>query len=322
MTRSTIDPKPFQDTVEQVFLSPRVLDRTAFEEFAAELKALIERATHDSHTLQAAAAHAEAVYSKLIQVSPNIESKAADVEKAVRSILSVRDEAFTLLGRAEACVQRISGAEAHIDAVVEERLAAFGNRLQEALERAEQQISERVARALEKSHMDIAVVEARLNDSELRMRELSSAAAGLGTVCDRAAVLLGREADNAGAAPAAASLSQAILIAERTIAELHATGDQVASGCDAGSIVRKQLAQAILEAAALRDELNHRKESLYIPAAVAAAAPCDPPAPVPATEANARPEDFPGWLKLAQEIEAKPQRRKRAAKVKKSARKG
>ncbi len=75
MTISAPRTPPHSDAAERVFLSPRVVDRTAFEEFTGQLRELAERADRRAQELDSASTRAQALLREL--ASPKAEPGAA-----------------------------------------------------------------------------------------------------------------------------------------------------------------------------------------------------------------------------------------------------
>jgi hypothetical protein len=238
MNRQTLEPKPIRETIDQVFLSPRVLDKAAFEEFTGIIKQLIERAAEDTRSLQLAAAQAESVHKRLAEVAPLIEARLTGASEAIRALDAKASEIRASLNKAAECALRAENAQARIDQIAREResqlessLAAaiqsgkstleslkatveeqgreLGESALRAMEAAAQRLTDleaqtaaRLASMSEQTAQAIGVLEGRLNDMASRVANLAGAGlSGITALCDRAAAILGYDPSAQDAAP-------------------------------------------------------------------------------------------------------------------------
>ncbi len=134
MNKQTLETKPSREVIDQVFLSPRVLDKAAFEEFAGIIKQLIERATEDTRRLQAAATEADTIYRKLAEATPRLESRLSGADDATRALETGASEFREGLARAAECAVRAESAEARVERATRETIAQLESRLLTASE--------------------------------------------------------------------------------------------------------------------------------------------------------------------------------------------
>lgn len=251
MDRQTLETKPSRDILDQVFLSPRVLDKTAFEEFASIMKQLIERAAQDTRSLQSAAAQAELVQKRLAEIAPLIESRLTGAGEAIRSLDTRTAEVRAALGKAAESAVTAQTAKAEIEQLIRDCPAQFEARLAAAaqsgataleavknkIEFTAQELGEAALRAMEgadarlkdveslsaarigamadQAERVILGLEARLNEVSQRITMLAGAGlSGIQNLCDRADAILGRDPANPDATPRAGSLADAISKAE------------------------------------------------------------------------------------------------------------
>ncbi len=263
MNPQTLETKPSRDVLDQVFLSPRVLDKTAFEEFAGVMKQLIERATDDTKKLETAAAHAETVQKKLAETAPLIEARLTGAGEVIRSLDTRTAEVRAALGKAAESAVTAQTAKAEIEQLIRDCPAQFEARLTAATEQslttlqsvkarvegAAQELGESALRAMEVADVRLKDVEslsaarigamadqaervilgleARLEEVSQRITTLAGAGlSGIQTLCDRAEAILGRDLDNADATPQAGSLAAAIAKAEHVEAVLGEACEQ------------------------------------------------------------------------------------------------
>lgn len=260
MKSQTFEPKPVRDVVDQVFLSPRVLDKAAFDEFSSTVKQLIERASEASRSLQAAAAHAEAVHRKLAETAPVIESRLTGAGAAITTLDARTAEVRATLNKAAECALRAETAQsatqqsaAETLAQIEARIAAATKNGHDALENAraavevraretaetalraieaagsrledlESQSAAQLTALVERTARSIQELEDRLNQITGRIATLTGAGLGaMASLCDRATAILGYD-PSAGEppTPAAGSLADAVRRAESSPAPVDA----------------------------------------------------------------------------------------------------
>ena len=126
-------PAPASQTIEEVFLTPRVLDRRAFEDYAESLKRLIKDATGEGQSLsrtaadvrvlrdQLAAATAEA--QRRLDATVRAGGEARLVEVAPAASKQARAKAAEA-GTQPMSAELVRAIEARIEARVEARLEA------------------------------------------------------------------------------------------------------------------------------------------------------------------------------------------------------
>jgi hypothetical protein len=251
MTRQTLEPKPVRDTIDQVFLSPRVLDKAAFEEFTGIIRQLIERAAEDTKSLQFAAMQAEAIHRRLAEAAPLIESRLTGAGEAIRSLDAKATEIRMSLNKVAECALRAETAQARIDQVareregqlesslaaavqsgkialdsikagVEERGREIGESALRAIEAAADRLADLEARASAKliaiteiAEKSVAATESRLNDIAARVANLAGAGlSGVSALCDRATAILGYDPSLPETTPRAGSLGDFVSRAE------------------------------------------------------------------------------------------------------------
>lgn len=252
MKSQTFEPKPVRDVIDQVFLSPRVLDKAAFDEFSSIVKQLIERASEATRSLQSAAAQAEAVHKRLAESAPVIESRLTGAGAAITTLDARTSEVRAALNKAAECALRAETAQAAIEqrttdtlSQVETRIASITRNGHDALENAraavevraretaetalraieaagqrledlEVQSAARVTALVEKTAQSIQELEDRLNQITGRIATLTGAGLGaVASLCDRATAILGYDPSAPqAAAPNPGSLSDVVRRAE------------------------------------------------------------------------------------------------------------
>ncbi len=254
MTRQTLETKPSRDILDQVFLSPRVLDKAAFEEFAAIMKQLIERAAQDTKNLQTAAAQAEQVHKRLAEVAPLFEARLTGAGEVIRSLDTRTAEVRAALGKAAESAITAQTAKAEVEQLIRDCPAQFEARLNTAtetcmgtlqtvkarVESTAQELGESALRAMEVADVRLKDVESlaaarisaladqaekviqgletRLNEVSQRITMLAGAGiSGIQNLCDRAEAILGRDVESPDATPTVGSLAALVAKAEQTV---------------------------------------------------------------------------------------------------------
>lgn len=184
-----------------VFLSPRVVDRGAFEDFAGQLRGLIERAAAERELLERAAARAEAWLERVRGEGAGLESRLSAAE---RSAEAIGRQVSQLEGAMASVVARVAEAAGAEDRLA--KLAAETPRKIETEVRLVVQLAQDRVRAVH----DEAAARA-LHLEHTAERRLSEAEAGL-------AEALGRVEERAGAARDA--LEQSVGALEERLAKL------------------------------------------------------------------------------------------------------
>ena len=147
------------DPVVEVFLSPRVVDRDAFDEFAGALRDLIREASRRGNELRGTTAAARDTIGSIRSLK---DASQARVER-IRAVLAALEQRTEAAQRVAEELERngertVDENLAQVQQRLDERLAAFEARLDEAIGRAEQRMSEiQVA-----SEQQVQSLEARL----------------------------------------------------------------------------------------------------------------------------------------------------------------
>lgn len=252
MKSQTFEPKPVRDVIDQVFLSPRVLDKAAFDEFASIVKQLIEHASEATRSLQTSAAQAEAVHKRLAESAPVIESRLTGAGAAITTLDARTAEVRAALNKAAECAIRAETAQAateqrtsEIMSQLESRIAGITKNGHDAMENAraavefraretaetalraieaaghrledlEAQSAARLTALVERTAQSIQELEDRLNQLTGRIATLTGAGlSAVASLCDRATAILGYDpsASEPGT-PTAGSLTDLVRRAE------------------------------------------------------------------------------------------------------------
>jgi chromosome segregation ATPase len=132
-TRSPAEPGPLRRAGEDIFLSPRVIDQSTFDQLATLLRQLVEGATAAGETLTRRTLDSQRSLKALVDASPAMEAR---LEKAARasSALDARLADLERLARQAAGQTRsVTDADIKLDEMVKGKLASFQTRLDDAV---------------------------------------------------------------------------------------------------------------------------------------------------------------------------------------------
>jgi chromosome segregation ATPase len=169
MTAHNASRRSASEIVDQVFLSPRVVDRTAFEEFGTALRGLLEEAAGQARAVEAAAARAEQVQRRLGDHGPEVEARITGAANALTSAEAKALEAKAMLTKATDHLARAQTFEACVETFLRERLMAFQAKLDEAMVVHGQRVLSINDEAERRTHE----LESRVGQLALRISQLS-----------------------------------------------------------------------------------------------------------------------------------------------------
>ncbi|MEM1328958.1 MAG: hypothetical protein AAGG07_00205 [Planctomycetota bacterium] len=198
-TQHTETQAPAKSRIDEVFLTPRVLDRRSYDELSGSLRELIERAEGEGQTLESASQTVRSLRDGLRESTEELQGKI----RAAAKVLPTFDErvrtAEELLRDATARLDAVRETETRVNEELQARIDRFGARLEEMLSDAERRIAEVEQHAADR----VAAGEARIEDVVRRLetglgetaadaeRRVESAKSGLeealGTSGERAA---------------------------------------------------------------------------------------------------------------------------------------
>jgi DNA repair exonuclease SbcCD ATPase subunit len=148
---STLDGRPGAASVAEVFLSPRVIDREAYNELASSLRKIIEDAQAEGANLRGAAADAQLARDNLRDIASKSQPKLDAAAKALASLESHAQRAEALLNNAKqaaASLQSLSSdsqsamraAETQLNAKLDELKATQEARVAQVAQEGEAQV--------------------------------------------------------------------------------------------------------------------------------------------------------------------------------------
>lgn len=160
-------PSDSPGTVREVFLSPRVIDREAFNEFAGELRRLIEEARTETQTLRSTSAEARSAQDQLKLIAVKSQPKIDAVAKAIAALedRTHRAEQVTDHSRqAEAAALAApAGAVRAVDAAA--------NQIDRRLEEFRTTLEARLASVAQDAHKSLDESQELLRQGEARLEE-------------------------------------------------------------------------------------------------------------------------------------------------------
>ncbi|UYV14049.1 MAG: hypothetical protein NCW75_07090 [Phycisphaera sp.] len=101
-------------TAGEVFVSPRVVDRVAFEDYAQALRKLLAAATSEGEHLRRTAVDASRTLRAIGEVLPAVDTKLAKAGEMLNTLTQRLESAETIAKRAEAAAERAVTAERRI----------------------------------------------------------------------------------------------------------------------------------------------------------------------------------------------------------------
>lgn len=163
------------DAVREVFLTPRVVDRRAFEEFSATLKGLIEQAEGRREELSSAARQAEGLREAAGSAARELRQSLEQTLRAAQSFDERLSAAEEVARRAEGLDDALERLRRSSEELIAGRLGELEARLDEALERARVRLDESDARRARAIGEVESLIEGRLREGEQRARTLQEA---------------------------------------------------------------------------------------------------------------------------------------------------
>lgn len=158
----------------EVFLSPRVIDREAFNDFSASLRRLIEQAGEQAGALRTASEAAAGAQQAIKDLSGKNQPR---LEAAVKALTLLDQRAQD----AERLVQAAQGAAAALETLrregqdlVTQRRQELGERADELAQSLERRFTELEARAEAATRRQSEAVEARIAQAEARLTRKSA----------------------------------------------------------------------------------------------------------------------------------------------------
>jgi len=136
MSQQPLSNHGFSDPLNALFLSPRVIDRTAFERFASQLNDLIAQAERGQSRLDEASREADAVEERLARAGIELELKAERIAGLIPSIDDRLDQIESVLEETVSRVSDPTRIEGQVERLIAGRLDSFDTELEELFRHA------------------------------------------------------------------------------------------------------------------------------------------------------------------------------------------
>lgn len=249
MSTPSVEMKPTGQVMQEVFLSPRVLDGRAFDHFSESLRALIEQAATQTAALAEAAVRAEQAQERLAQRAAAIETRVEAAQTSIQLVAAQSEEMRRSMGAVEEAGLRLRTLELATSRGIEDA--------QKRLTQLESITGARLTEAIADVTAQVDQLEARLNAAEARIRQLSTdgPVAMLRAVCERAERLLATS--KAGNQP---TLGDIVTRGERLLGWVKQASTDLAQLQDQSQMVRTMLGESVLAAADAVDRLEERRQ--------------------------------------------------------------
>lgn len=252
---------PESRVLSEVFLSPRVIDREAFNDYAGSLRQLIEQAVRETEGLRAAATDAQVAREALREVAGKTQPKLEAAARVMATIDARANEAEGLLKSSREAAATLDGMKAEAERSIREQVTG----LEVRLAALDQRIDEQMRLAEQKAAQIAAAYEERLRT---KIAEMESRHAGYGTTIDTLAILIARAETllETGGQPGQTLTSVADLVArgERVQQQAETSLRGLEAVRDGADRTRLESAATLAEAGRKLDELGRAAETLRV----------------------------------------------------------
>lgn len=175
-----VEPRATIDSAdsEEMFLTPRVLDATAFSRYADTLKSIIAQASAQGRTLEDFSTDAESMIKRCNETSDSVNKRLQAGIRMLKMIDERAERTDTLLEKVQHALPDAQAVSERIDRVIDERLAASEARIEEIIRDAEQRVTEserRAHEAIERTQEHAAELESLAQTVDTRLDDLREA---------------------------------------------------------------------------------------------------------------------------------------------------
>jgi chromosome segregation ATPase len=143
--RTTIE----KNDSEEMFLTPRVLDASAFSRYAETLKGIIAQASAQGRTLEDFSTDADAMIKRCNETSDSVNKRLQAGIRMLKMIDERAERTDLLLEKVQRALPDAQAVSDRIDSVIDERLAASESRIDELIRGAEERVQASERRAYE-----------------------------------------------------------------------------------------------------------------------------------------------------------------------------
>lgn len=281
------------DVIQEIFLSPRVVDREAFNDFSASLRRLIEQASSQAEALKVASESAISAQNAIRELTGKNHPKIEAAARALAMLDSRAQEADRLVGAARDAAASLELLRRNTQTAVHQHQSELTGRLEAALKSAEERIAELERKAqgaglaqLDAMESRLAALIAQSDAAAQRLAEQASAnqarmtaaaqdvlreaadahaksdhlRAELSVMLSRAeAMLEGVPSSVGGERP---SLGRALASVDEAQTKSDRVATALASSCEQAEIARARLSDAIDHGATHVDQLSDFADNL------------------------------------------------------------
>lgn len=167
-----------QNDPDEMFLTPRVLDASAFARYAETLKGIIAQASAQGRSLDDFSTDAEAMIKRCNETSDAVNKRLQAGIRMLKMIDERAERTDLLLEKVQRALPDAQAVSERIDRVIDERLAASESRIDELIRSAEERVqaSERKAyEAIERSQEHAGELETLGQSIDARLASLRDA---------------------------------------------------------------------------------------------------------------------------------------------------
>jgi len=210
-TKLNAETVPTGETAEEIFLSPRVIDRAAFESYAERLRALIDELGAESAALRGTIEEARATHKGLTDLGAKNKDHLELSAKLLKTLTQKSAAVEEMLAKAHDIAGAAGRFEQEADRIVGAKLSLLEKRIAESLDSFERRLhTQAEVRAKESSD---ALEEFRAAREQIKKQvdqNVVGSVTALREACERAEALVGVRADGAGRTPTAGSLGDLV----------------------------------------------------------------------------------------------------------------
>lgn len=228
---------------DEIFLSPRVIDRQAFNDFAAQLRALIDDATAKVDALRGATSEAQRTRDNLREVVNANQMKLDMATRTLATIDQKAEQTRRMIESASDVAARVDELRQKADTIITERVGILCQRVNDAEQGAFAQV--------EQVHAELAAASKRADERVSALRGVAERASGplveeLRELVDCAQSLTGGDAGLPSLVRRAEAAGELARQAQQALAQVREEAEQV----------RRSLADSVATAGPLVDEVG------------------------------------------------------------------
>lgn len=254
-------------STEEIFLSPRVIDRAAFESYSTRLRELLDSVTSQRTDLAAASMQASETHQALVQLGDQNKEHLDLATKLLRSLSQKTTDVESMLSRAEKTAEAAAKFEQEADRIIGARVSALEKRMAESLESFSRQLQSQMdARSREMSRSLEEMKAARESIKKQVDTNVVGSMTALREACERAELLVGRRVsptkDAAPATPTAGSLGDLVRRASEAAERSQAALDGFTSISNQADGSVRRLTESLEGSMEFMDQMKEKKEAL------------------------------------------------------------